>query len=159
MTATTFAPAPPAVQPCLRVALRLDHADLFGTLEWVLATARRTGLTLDHLHLPDGQPGGTPRWLHLAATASEADRLDLFMRRVENGVDVLEVVTLDGGKSGQPGLAAGLSAALSVDYAAPGSAATGSNSMPSSAAAQVSRTIETKSRTYGLPSMADGTVA
>jgi hypothetical protein len=154
MPASTFAPSQPALQPCLRLALRLDPADLFGTLEWVLATARRTGLTLAHLHLPDSQSGGTPRWLRLAATASEADRLDLFMRRVENGVDVLEVVTLDGTDPEEAKQADG----VVPDYAALASA-TGSSSMPSSAAAQVSRTIETKSRTYGLPSMADGTVA
>ena len=103
----------------------------------MLATARRTGLTLAHLHLPDGQSGGTPRWLRLAATASEADRLDVFMRRVENGVDVLEVVTLEG-TDPEP------AAAPNSDYIALASA-TGSNSMPSSCAAQVSRTIVTKS--------------
>lgn len=137
---------PASSLPALHLSLRLDPADLFGTLEWVLATARRTGLALSQLHLPDSEPG-TPRWVRLSATAQECDRLDLFLRRVENGVDVLEVVTLDDAL-----------AAERPDYAAPASAS-GSNSMPSSAAAQVSRTIETKSRTYGLSSMADGTVA
>lgn len=142
---------PCSQHPALHLSLRLDAADLFGTLEWVLATARRTGLALTHLHLPEEQAGTAPRWLRLSATADEADRLDLFVRRVENGVDVLEVVTLDGPGSGHAnGQAAGYASL------AP---ASGSNSMPSSAAAQVSRTIDTKSRTYGRSSIADGTVA
>ncbi|MDR3380231.1 hypothetical protein [Cupriavidus basilensis] len=72
----------------LNLALRLDRTDLFGAVEWTLANARRTGLHL--IDLCFGQ-AAAPYQLTLSVGADDADRLDLFVRRLENGVDVLEV--------------------------------------------------------------------
>ncbi|PWK35173.1 hypothetical protein C7418_2386 [Cupriavidus plantarum] len=67
--------------PTLQLDLRLDGTDTFGTLEWVLASARRTGLSLQQMHMQ----GRTAR---LVTEAPEAGLLQLFLRRVEQGVDL-----------------------------------------------------------------------
>ncbi|EKZ97047.1 AsnC family transcriptional regulator [Cupriavidus metallidurans] len=73
--------------PTLQLALRLDRADVFGSLEWVLASARRTGLSLRQLQV-DSERG---HMANLCCEAPAADLLHLFVRRVGYGVEV-EVV-------------------------------------------------------------------
>ncbi|WP_455287877.1 AsnC family transcriptional regulator [Cupriavidus necator] len=75
---------PAATAPTLRLSLRLNTADLFGAMEWVLANARRTGLapaqfSFDANHQPV---------LHATLTAGDANLLWLFLRRLDNGFDV-----------------------------------------------------------------------
>lgn len=68
----------------LQLSLRLDPADVFGALEWVLANARRTGVALRDLSLATAaQP-----LARLTVTAGEPDLLHLFARRLGNGIDV-----------------------------------------------------------------------
>ncbi|EHP44509.1 hypothetical protein OR16_02430 [Cupriavidus basilensis OR16] len=85
----------------LHLALRLDRTDLFGAVEWTLANARRTGLHLIDLCFG---PAAAPYQLTLSVGAEDADRLDLFVRRLENGVDVLEVfeIAAPGERAAQP---------------------------------------------------------
>ncbi|WP_196812883.1 hypothetical protein [Cupriavidus sp. WS] len=73
--------------PTLNLALRLDRGDVFGAIEWTLANARRTGLTLAGMDFDAAAPWA----LTLSVAAADADLLDLFVRRLGNGVDVLEV--------------------------------------------------------------------
>ncbi|MDT6961835.1 AsnC family transcriptional regulator [Cupriavidus sp. SZY C1] len=70
--------------PALHLSLQLDNADVFGSLEWVLANARRTGLSLAQMHF-DASRANAVR-LHCAAPAVEL--LELFVRRVAHGVDL-----------------------------------------------------------------------
>ncbi len=70
--------------PTLQLALRLDCADVFGSLEWVLASARRTGLSLRQLQV-DSERG---HLVNLCCDAPVADLLHLFVRRVGYGVEV-----------------------------------------------------------------------
>jgi len=79
---------PPSL-PTLHLSLRFTGADLFGTLEWTLANARRTGLSLHSLRV--GQDARAP--VSLSVCAQEADLLDLFVKRLANGMDV-EVVDM-----------------------------------------------------------------
>ncbi|CAG9167903.1 AsnC family transcriptional regulator [Cupriavidus pampae] len=67
--------------PALQLDLRFEGADTFGALEWVLASARRTGLTLQQIQMQ----GLSAR---LVTEAPDADLLHLFLRRVSQGVDV-----------------------------------------------------------------------
>ncbi|NOV22645.1 AsnC family transcriptional regulator [Cupriavidus necator] len=76
-------PASPSV-PTLRLSLRLDPADLFGAMEWVLANGRRTGLAPQQL---DFEAAPQPV-LHATLTANDAGLLWLFLRRLDNGFDV-----------------------------------------------------------------------
>ncbi|MDQ0142279.1 AsnC family transcriptional regulator [Cupriavidus necator] len=70
--------------PTLRVSLRLDPTTLSGTLEWVLANARRTGLAPQQLSFDAAQQAV----LHATLSASDAGLLWLFLRRLDNGFDV-----------------------------------------------------------------------
>ncbi|NUO86940.1 MAG: AsnC family transcriptional regulator [Cupriavidus sp.] len=70
--------------PTLRLSLRLASADLFGALEWVLANARRTGLAPQQLSF-DAAPQAV---MHATLTADDAGLLWLFLRRLDNGLDV-----------------------------------------------------------------------
>ncbi|KWR90525.1 hypothetical protein [Cupriavidus sp. IDO] len=79
---------PTSALPTLQLALRLDDADVFGAMEWVLANARRTGLTLQQL----GFNAGTQA--NLTVSAPDTDLLQLFVRRLDNGMDV-EVLLAD----------------------------------------------------------------
>ena len=65
----------------LTLTLDFEPDDTLGTLETVLATARRGGLQLDHLQFTV-QPQGAS--MQLAVSADESDRLDLFALRVDN---------------------------------------------------------------------------
>ncbi|SDD71401.1 hypothetical protein SAMN05216345_11429 [Cupriavidus sp. YR651] len=76
--------------PSLQIALRLDRTDVFGSLEWVLANARRTGLSLRQLHV-DAQGGHAVR---LLAEAPMPELLHVFVRRVGHGVQV-EIVDVE----------------------------------------------------------------
>ncbi len=84
----------PATCPTLRLDFRLTDDDLFGTMEWVLANARRTGLALQQLHFD----AATRRLAHATLTAADVDLLHLFVRRLGNGMDV-EVLTADFGEA------------------------------------------------------------
>jgi hypothetical protein len=76
--------------PTLRLSLRLDTADLFGAMERVLANARRTGLAPQQLRFDAGQQGV----MHATLTAQDAGLLWLFLRRLDNGVD-MELLVAD----------------------------------------------------------------
>jgi len=69
--------------PTLQLSLRLDRADVFGSLEWVLANARRTGLSL--LQLNVAEPGHA---VSLRCSAPTSDLLHLFVRRFGYGIEV-----------------------------------------------------------------------
>lgn len=76
--------------PALHLVLRLDRSalsDTFGSLEWVLANARRTGLSLQQMSF-DAERAHVARLVCLADTV---ELLELFVRRVAHGVD-LEIV-------------------------------------------------------------------
>ncbi|WP_373377006.1 AsnC family transcriptional regulator [Cupriavidus nantongensis] len=68
----------------LRLSLRLAPADLFGAMEWVLANARRTGLSLQQLSFD----AAAQAVMHATLTADDAGLLWLFLRRLDNGYDV-----------------------------------------------------------------------
>ncbi|CAN7551840.1 AsnC family transcriptional regulator [Cupriavidus necator] len=74
---------PAATLPTLRLSLRLETADLFGAMEWVLANARRTGLAPAQLSFD-----AATQVLHATLTAEDAGLLWLFLRRLDNGFDV-----------------------------------------------------------------------
>lgn len=74
----------------LQLSLRLDPADVFGALEWVLANARRTGVALHDLSVATA----ARPLARLTVTAAEPDLLHLFARRLGNGIDV-EVLDAD----------------------------------------------------------------
>lgn len=76
--------------PTLQLALHLDRADVFGSLEWVLANARRTGLSLQQMNF-DAQRANAVR---LLCDAPMPELLQLFVRRVAHGVDV-EIVDVE----------------------------------------------------------------
>lgn len=73
--------------PTLQLALQLDRADVFGSLEWVLANARRTGLSLQQMSFDANQANA----VRLYCEAPMVELLQLFVRRVAHGVD-LEIV-------------------------------------------------------------------
>ncbi|WP_432260736.1 AsnC family transcriptional regulator [Cupriavidus sp. TMH.W2] len=75
---------PATALPTLRLSLRLETADLFGAMEWVLANARRTGLAPAQLSFDAAQQAV----LHATLTANDAGLLWLFLRRLDNGFDV-----------------------------------------------------------------------
>ncbi|KAI3593016.1 hypothetical protein D9X30_1887 [Cupriavidus sp. U2] len=76
--------------PALDLALRLDRSalsDTFGSLEWVLANARRTGLSLQQMSFDAGRANVA----RLVCQADTVELLELFVRRVAHGVD-MEIV-------------------------------------------------------------------
>ncbi|MGY8524665.1 AsnC family transcriptional regulator [Paracidovorax citrulli] len=72
----------------LRASVLIDAGDVFGAIEWILATARRTGLALQSMVLDEGDTQAPMRQLDLKANAGTAELLDLFLHRLRNGVDV-----------------------------------------------------------------------
>lgn len=84
-----------ASTPVLQLALLLDQHDLIGTIEWTLATARRTGLGLAAMTLVPGTLPGTGQWLRVTVTAEEPALFSLLVKRLENGVDVREVAVVE----------------------------------------------------------------
>lgn len=70
--------------PSLQLALQLDRADVFGSLEWVLANARRTGLSMQQLSFDASRANA----VRLLCEAPMVELLQLFVRRVAHGVDV-----------------------------------------------------------------------
>lgn len=78
-----FQPAdPPSHSPTLQLAVRVHGADAFGTLEWILATARRTGLSLQQLRYEAGPLA------RMSVQAPDADLLHLFVNRVSQAIDL-----------------------------------------------------------------------
>ncbi|KUE90130.1 AsnC family transcriptional regulator [Cupriavidus necator] len=75
---------PATTLPTLHLSLRLETADLFGAMEWVLANARRTGLAPAQLSFDAARQAV----LHATLTAQDAGQLWLFLRRLDNGFDV-----------------------------------------------------------------------
>jgi len=73
--------------PSLQLALQLDRADVFGSLEWVLANARRTGLSLQAMEFAASRANA----VRMVCEAPMVELLELFVRRVAHGVD-LEIV-------------------------------------------------------------------
>ncbi|MDF3885781.1 hypothetical protein [Cupriavidus basilensis] len=87
-----FTPASPTgadAMPTLNLAVQLERSDLFSAIEWTLANARRTGLRL--LDMRFGH-AAAPHQLTLSVAAGDANLLDLFVKRLENGADVLDVL-------------------------------------------------------------------
>ncbi|MBY4897902.1 hypothetical protein [Cupriavidus sp. AU9028] len=72
----------------LRASVWIDASEVFGAMEWILANARRTGLVLQSLRLDEGDARASMRQLELKAGAGTAERLDLFLHRLRNGVDI-----------------------------------------------------------------------
>ncbi|GJG96996.1 AsnC family transcriptional regulator [Cupriavidus pauculus] len=68
----------------LQLSLRLDDTDVFGSLEWVLANARRTGLSLEQLTFDASRANA----VRMRCEADTVDLLELFVRRVAHGVDL-----------------------------------------------------------------------
>jgi hypothetical protein len=150
----------------LHLAVKLDATDLYGVIEWTLANARRTGVSLQHLHvpgpaLPQPPTSGQRRdsaWLWLSVGATEPGLLTLFRHRLEGGFDVLHVEQL--AEAGQPVTLDTVVQPFVQPFAGSAQFATvGSSAMPSSAAAQGSRTMETKSRANGRSANAVGGTA
>ncbi|MDF3833117.1 hypothetical protein P3W85_09160 [Cupriavidus basilensis] len=106
MNSEPHTPSASDTMPTLNLALRLERNDLFGAIEWTLANARRTGLTL--IDLCFGQ-AAAPHQLTLSVGADNADLLPLFLRRMENGADVLEIFEIAAPADAQavPAVAAG----------------------------------------------------
>lgn len=76
--------------PTLELSLQLDRtnlSDTFGSLEWVLANARRTGLSLQQMTFDAGRSHAA----RLVCQAETVELLELFVRRVAHGVD-MEIV-------------------------------------------------------------------
>lgn len=71
--------------PTLSLSFSIGPEDPLGTLENVLATARRGGLALANMHVRNGSAG-----LHVAMllAAPDRDRLDLFAHRLHNLYEV-----------------------------------------------------------------------
>lgn len=72
----------------LSLSFCIDHADPMSTLEAVLATARRGGLTLARLTFTEGP------MVHQAligVQANEPDQLELFLLRLNNLLDISKV--------------------------------------------------------------------
>ncbi|BDB27681.1 AsnC family transcriptional regulator [Cupriavidus sp. P-10] len=80
---------PATVLPTLRLSLQLDSTDPFGAMEWVFASARRTGLAPEQLRFdsPRFHTASKPV-LHATLTAADASLLWLFLRRLESGIDM-----------------------------------------------------------------------
>lgn len=73
--------------PALQLSLQLDRTDVIGSLEWVLANARRTGLSLGQMTFDASRANA----VRLQCEAPALELLELFVRRVAHGVD-LEIV-------------------------------------------------------------------
>lgn len=88
-------------QAVLNLDVTLDDADLWGAIEWTLATARRTGLSLDRLDLAadTAAPG---RLLKLRVGAPDNSLLNLFVKRLQNGIDVRDVRCADRSAAPRP---------------------------------------------------------
>ncbi len=74
--------------PTLSLSFSIGPDDPLGTLENVLAIARRGGLALANMHVRNGSAG-----LHagLLLTAPDRDRLDLFAHRLRNLYEISNV--------------------------------------------------------------------
>ncbi|WP_439686040.1 AsnC family transcriptional regulator [Cupriavidus oxalaticus] len=80
---------PATVPPTLRLSLQLDGTDPFGAMEWVFASARRTGLMPEQLRFDStGFESSSQPVLHATLTAADASLLWLFLRRLESGIDM-----------------------------------------------------------------------
>ena len=88
---------PATTRPTLQLDFRLSDDDLLGAMEWVLANARRTGLSLQQLQFD----ASARHRVNATLTAADADLLHLFVRRLGNGMDV-EVLAADIGDD-EPG--------------------------------------------------------
>lgn len=80
---------PATVLPTLRLSLQLDGTDPFGAMEWVFASARRTGLAPEQLRFDSTRFESVSQpVLHATLTAADASLLWLFLRRLESGIDM-----------------------------------------------------------------------
>ncbi|MNN04446.1 hypothetical protein D3C81_1171720 [compost metagenome] len=80
---------PATVLPTLRLSLQLDGTDPFGAMEWVFASARRTGLAPEQLRFGSARfESASQPVLHATLTAADASLLALFLRRLESGIDM-----------------------------------------------------------------------
>lgn len=85
---------PATSRPTLRLDFRLNEDELLGAMEWVLANARRTGLSLQQLRFD----AAARHLVNATLTAPDVDLLHLFVRRLGNGMDV-EIVMADFGEA------------------------------------------------------------
>ncbi|MBP0619596.1 AsnC family transcriptional regulator [Cupriavidus consociatus] len=75
--------------PTLRLSLQLEGTDPFGAMEWVFASARRTGLAPAQLRFDQARvKSASQPVLHATLTAADASLLWLFLRRLESGIDM-----------------------------------------------------------------------
>lgn len=72
----------------LSLTFAIDQDEPAGTLEMVLATARRGGVTLAGLNFTDI---GRHARARLLLASDEADRLDLFLARLHNIIGVSSI--------------------------------------------------------------------
>jgi len=75
--------------PTLSLTFSIDSADPMATLEQVLATARRGGLCLASIAFTHGAHDASAA---MRLRADDADRLDLFVLRLGNLIDVGDVI-------------------------------------------------------------------
>lgn len=114
MNFTPDSPTGADAMPTLNLTVQLERSDLFGAIEWTLANARRTGL-----RLLDMRFGHTvaPHQLTLSVAAGDANLLDLFVKRLKNGADVLEVREIPAPVGRSVGAAAPEVMASSLEFA------------------------------------------
>lgn len=75
----------------LSLAFSIDHVDTFGTLETVLAIARRIGLELTAMSFDISCLGPSAA---LSLRTDDADKLDLFTLRLGNVIGVCDIDTV-----------------------------------------------------------------
>ena len=75
----------------MQLTFTIDSGEIYATLEWVLAHARRVGLTLLELTLPPHTLTGQNAGVAMHVAAHRAEPLNLFVMRLENGVDLTEL--------------------------------------------------------------------
>ncbi|MFC6519459.1 hypothetical protein ACFQAT_06340 [Undibacterium arcticum] len=75
----------------MQLTFGIEGGEIYATLEWVLAHARRIGLTLLELKMPPRTPAGQHTAVAMHVAARQAEPLNLFVARLENGVDLTEL--------------------------------------------------------------------
>lgn len=74
--------------PTLSLSFSVARHDTLGTLETVLSIARRGGLQLAGMTLHESRPFDVAT---MTLRADDSDRLDLFVRRLGNVIDVSNI--------------------------------------------------------------------
>jgi len=75
----------------MQLTFGIEGGEVYATLEWVLAHARRIGLTLLELKLPPRTPAEKNTGVAMHVAAHQAEPLNLFVARLENGFDLTDL--------------------------------------------------------------------